>query len=213
MTNVAILGASGQIAQHVVAMLGERDDINQTLVARNAAKLRSIPSNATVVEGDVMDPAVLTAAITGQDMVYANLSGNVDEQAPAIIAAMTSAGVQRLIFITTLGILDEVPGAFGVWNTQMIGGIVGPYRIASDAIEAADLDSTIIRPAWLTDGEEIDYEITQRDEPFKGTEVSRRSVAALVVDLIENPEKQVGANIGINRPGTDGDKPAFMSGY
>jgi hypothetical protein len=56
----------------------------------------------------------------------------------------------------------------------------------------------------------VSYEITQRDEPFKGTEVSRKSVAAMVVDLIEHPGHLVRANVGVNKPDSDGDKPAFM---
>ena len=56
------------------------------------------------------------------------------------------------------------------------------------------------RPAWLTNLDEVDYETITRDEPFKGTEVSRRSVAAFVVSLIKDP-------IGVDKPGTDGDRP------
>lgn len=69
---------------------------------------------------------------------------------------------------------------------------------------------TILRPAWLTDEDIIDYELTSRNEPFKGTIVSRKSVAALITDIIDKPEKHIGENIGINQPGTDGDKPFFM---
>ncbi|GIN90107.1 hypothetical protein J6TS1_02460 [Siminovitchia terrae] len=47
-----------------------------------------------------------------------------------------------------------------------------------DIIEASDLNYTVLRPAWLTDNDEIDYEITQKEVPFKGTEVSRKSVAS-----------------------------------
>ncbi|EET7366145.1 NAD-dependent dehydratase, partial [Escherichia coli] len=40
--------------------------------------------------------------------------------------------------------------------------------------------------------------------------VSRKSVAALITDIIDKPEKHIGDNIGINQPVTDGDKPLFM---
>lgn len=56
----------------------------------------------------------------------------------------------------------------------------------------------------------MDYAITSRDEPFKGTEVSRKSVAALAVALIEQPDRLARANVGVNKPNTDGDKPAFV---
>ncbi len=62
----------------------------------------------------------------------------------------------------------------------------------------------------LTDEDIIDYELTSRNEPFKGTIVSPKSVAALITDIIDKPEKHIGENIGINQPGTDGDKPFFM---
>lgn len=62
----------------------------------------------------------------------------------------------------------------------------------------------------MTDYDEVDYEVTQKDEPFKGTEVSRKSVAAQVVKIINNPSEMVNKNIGLNKPDTDGPKPAFM---
>ncbi len=211
MTKTLILGASGQIARHVVDMLAERNDAAMTLFLRDARKLgRDVPANARVVEGDVHDAARLKEAMVGQDVVYANLAGDVDAQAQAIITAMKDAGVRKLIFCTTLGIYDEVPGRFGEWNNREIGAYLPPYRKAADLIEASGLDYVVLRPAWLTDADEIDYEITERNEPFKGTEVARKSVAALVVQLIEAPGAPGNRNIGVNKPGADGDKPAFM---
>ncbi|MGH3200879.1 MAG: NAD(P)H-binding protein [Streptosporangiaceae bacterium] len=91
-----------------------------------------------------------------------------------------------------------------------IGQFLGPYRTAADTIEESGLDYTILRPAWLTNADEVSYEVTQRDEPFKGTEVSRKSVAALVTDIVTHPRLWARANLGVNKPGTDGDKPAFV---
>jgi hypothetical protein len=42
----------------------------------------------------------------------------------------------------------------------MIGEDLKPYRRAADIIEAAGLESTIVRPAWLTGSNEVDYETT-----------------------------------------------------
>jgi hypothetical protein len=46
-------------------------------------------------------------------------------------------------------------------------------------------------------------------EHFKGTEVSRKSVAALVVECIRDSKNFSHKNLGVNKPNTDGDKPAF----
>lgn len=158
----------------------------------------------------MLDRQRLAEALAGQDIVYANLTGeDLDAQAKSIVEAMNAAGVERLIFVTSLGIYDEVPGKFGQWNRRQIGAYLPPFRRAADAIEASRLAYTILRPAWLTDHDEVDYETTEKDEPFKGTEVSRKSVADLIVKIIESPTLHSKGNIGVNKPNTDGDKPAF----
>ena len=212
MTKVLVLGAGGQIARWVIEMLAEDKGVELTLYLRHKRKLEGkVPSTATVVEGDVLDRKVLDPAMKGQDVVYANLTGDdLKQQAQSILASMRHAGLKRLIFIASLGIYDEVPGKFGAWNRKQIGAYLPPFRKAADSIEASGLDYTILRPAWLTDENEVDYETTTREEPFKGTEVSRKSVASLVVDCIRHPEPFSGGNLGVNKPNTDGDKPAFL---
>ena len=210
MSNVLILGAAGQIAQWTVRMLADRDDVTMTLFVRDADKLSDVPRNARVIEGDVMDTDALSAAMQGQDMVYANLAGDVDAQAARYVATMEAAGVKRLVAINSLGIYDEMPGAFGEWNRNEIGAYLPPYRRAADIIEASSLDYTVVRAAWLQDEDEIDYATTAKGEPFEGTEISRKSVAAAVVAIVEDPSRWSKANIGLHKPGTAGSKPAFM---
>lgn len=212
MKNVLILGASGQIAQWVIRSLATEKNIQQTLLLRDPKKLTGKePANAKVVIGNVLDKKLLKDAVAGQDVVYANLTGeDLDKQAQAVIAAMNAAGVKRLIFVLSLGIYDEVPGKFGEWNNDIIGEDLKPFRRAADAIEASGLDYTILHPAWLTDEDEVDYETTEKGQPFKGTVVSRRSVGDLISQIIVDPTRHTGGNLGLNKPGSDGDKPYFM---
>jgi uncharacterized protein YbjT (DUF2867 family) len=168
MMKLLVLGAGGQIARHAVAMLSGDANIALTLFARSPEKLKQTPANATIVQGDVRDRAKLDEAVKGQDIVYANLTGgDLDAQADSVIASMQAMGVKRLIFVLALGIYNEVPGKFGEWNNATIGEDLKPFRHAADAIEASKLDYTILRPAWLTDEDEADYELTERDAPFK----------------------------------------------
>lgn len=212
MKNVLILGASGQIAQWVIRSLATEKNIQQTLLLRDPKKLTGKePANAKVVIGNVLDKKLLKDAVAGQDIVYANLTGeDLDKQAQAVIAAMNAAGVKRLIFVLSLGIYDEVPGKFGEWNNDIIGEDLKPFRRAADAIEASGLNYTILRPAWLTDEDEVDYETTEKGQPFKGTVVSRRSVGDLISQMVVEPALHTGRNLGLNKPGSDGDKPYFM---
>jgi len=96
---------------------------------------------------------------------------------------MNAAGVKGLIFVASLGIYEEVPGRFGGWSRHEIDTYLPPFCRPADVIEASALSYAILRPAWLTDKDEVDYKTTERNEPFEGTEVSRKSVA----DFLPHP--------------------------
>jgi uncharacterized protein YbjT (DUF2867 family) len=196
MTKVLILGANGQIARVATALFLARTDAQLTLYLRKAHRLRlSAPnSRIRVIEGDVLDRHALEAAMEGQDIVYANLAGQLEEQARAIVGAMNEAGIKRLIFISSMGIYDEVPG-------ERHGRILDPYRRAAEIIEASGLDYTLIRPAWLDDRDEIAYATTRKGEPFanKDATVSRKSVADLVVNLATTPGLEIRSSLGVRK--------------
>lgn len=210
MTKVLVLGANGAIARLVRDDLKTQTDIQLTLFLRNAERLNDVDaSREKVIDGDALDQTAIDNAMVGQDIVYANLGGKADQAAANIVASMQKNHVKRLIFITSLGIYDEVPGKFGEWNNQMIGQSLEPYRQAANIIENSPLDYTILRPAWLTNKNEVDYETTQKGESFKGTEVSRKSVATYLVSLINEPSVDTRASVGLDKPGSEGNKPSF----
>ena len=212
MKNVLILGANGKIAQIARKQLIDETDDQLTLFLRNADRIKNAdPDRETVIDGDATNIDELSNAMKDIDIVYANLAGNnITEQATAVVDAMDRQNIKRLIWISTLGIYDEVPGEFGKWNHKMLdGGYLQSYAKAAKVIEDSDLDYTIIRPAWLSNKDIIDYETTQKGEPFKGTEVSRASIADFVVTLIKNPKQEIHHSVGVNQPNTDGDKPSF----
>ena len=124
MTNVLVLGANGKIAKLATAQLLENDQNHLTLFLRNAKRLAAAASDRVkVVEGDASNVADLKAAMAGIDIVYANLAGkNIEDEAKTVVTAMAESQVSRLIWISTLGIYDEVPGNYGKWNHQMLDG-------------------------------------------------------------------------------------------
>lgn len=212
MTKIAILGAAGQIAQLVEPMLLKKTDVDMVLYLRHPNKLHQVDeSREEIIKGDASNFNELKAALAGVDLVYANLAGaNIEDQAKTVVKAMDANGIKRLIWVSSLGIYDEVPGKFGEWNKNILGSYLTTYRAAADKITESDLDYTIIRPAWLTNKDEVSYEKTVGAQtPFKGTEVSRLSVADYIVNIIENPAEYLKSNVGLDKPGTDGDKPAW----
>lgn len=211
MTRVLVLGANGKIARRATQIYLDSTNDSLRLYLRRPERLRDIDNRLVeLVGGDSTDTEKLVESMKDVDVVYANLAGgNIEDQAKSVVEAMHSAGVKRLIWISTLGIYDEVPGKFGEWNNSTLGSYITTYAAAAKVIENSDLEYTIVRPAWLTDKDEVDYETTQKGEPFKGTEVSRKSVAQLVVDITQAPDKFSRESVGVDKPGTDGDKPAW----
>lgn len=55
----------------------------------------------------------------------------------------------------------------------------------------------------------VGYESTAKGETFKGTEMSRRSVADLISKTLIKPTLHMRAHLGFNKPNTDGDRPSF----
>lgn len=212
MTNVMIIGANGAMAQLLTARLLQETEDHLTLYLRQATRLVRYQENTrvTLVEGDATDTTALAQAMSGIDVVYSNLGGvDLAEQTQHVLAAMKQAGVNRFIYISSLGTHDEVPGKYGEWNEQMIGAYLPGFREASKAVMTSGVQYTEIRPAWLTDNDEIDYEETQLGEAFRGTEVSRQSVADFALRVIQAPETYRNTSVGLDKAGTDGDKPSW----
>jgi uncharacterized protein YbjT (DUF2867 family) len=190
MTNVLILGAGGNIASRVIDLLSRDDSIRLNLFLRKASRLRNRNApNTRVIEGDVLNLDDLRNAMTGVDIVYANLAGDLEPMAKNIVKVMGEKGVKRLIFISSIGIYE-----------QPLKPVLKPYRKSVDAIEASDLDYTIVRPTWFSNVDEVDYEITRKGEPEKGSTISQKSVASLIVKIIKSPGSYIRESLGINKP-------------
>jgi uncharacterized protein YbjT (DUF2867 family) len=127
--------------------------------------------------------------MTGIDIVYVNLAGDLENMAKNIVKAMQAKGARRIIFISSIGIYD----------TPLRSALI-PYRKAADVVEASGLEYTILRPTWFTNADEVDYEITQKGEAEKGSVISQKSLATFIAKIIEHPEMHVRENLGINKP-------------
>jgi uncharacterized protein YbjT (DUF2867 family) len=196
MTKILILGAHGQIARVATDLFLKQTDVRLTLYLRNARRLK-LPGHADrvrVVEGDVLDAKALESVMAGQDVVYANLAGQLEQQARCIVKAMERTGLKRLIFISSMGIYDEIPG-------ERHSSVLEPYCKAASIIEASGLDYTIIRPAWLNNRDEISYATTHKGQPFENAseQVSRKSVADLVIKLATTPGLEIRSSLGVHK--------------
>lgn len=190
MKNILILGASGSLAKQVIPVLLHHPEHHLTLFVRRADSVRQFAGERVqIVEGDVLNIAQLTAVMRGQNVVYAGLSGNLKTMAHNIVQAMQENNVKRLIFISSMGIYGE--------TGENHGAILVPYRESAAVIEQSNLDFTVLRPAWFTNGSEVDYQFTYKGEAFQGHRVSRKSIADFINKLVQNEQLGIRQSIGI----------------
>jgi uncharacterized protein YbjT (DUF2867 family) len=198
MMKIMIIGATGSIGRSVRAELLNTTDAQLKLVSRHAASLSVDATREEAVNLNVMDTAALTQALNGVDAVFAAVSGDMADMARSIVAAMTAAGVQRVVFISSMGIYDEVPASVGGSNLSD-SPVLLPYRRAADAFTESSLNYTVIRPAWFDNGSD-DYEVTREGEAFGGHDVSRHAIAMLAAATLQDEHLYSKESVGINRP-------------
>ena len=190
MKKVIIIGAGGTLAGPVIEAIQKLNDVALTLFLRNKRRLQpKYAQNVAIIEGDVMDYAVLKSAIEGHDLVYVNLAGDLEPMAKNIVKAMQETGVKRVIAVSSIGIY-----------ITPLRSVLTPYRKLADVFENSGLDYTILRPDWFTNANEIDYELTRKGEPERGQAISRKSIASFVSTMIENPDLYINENLGISKP-------------
>lgn len=198
MTNVLIIGATGTLGSAVRRTLLNETEDQLTLFSRSAGKLAVDANREKAISGSVTIDADLNQALQGQDVVFAALSGDLPDFAEHIVKAMDRNHVQRLLFITSMGIYGEVPASMG-GTLGKVSPVLRPYRQAADIIESSDLNYTIIRPGWFTSGP-VEYEVTHKGEKFGGHDVSIASIADLVKKLVKDPTLDSRDSVGINTP-------------
>lgn len=199
MKNVLIIGATGNIGSTVRNTLLNETDDKLTLFSRSADRLTINTDREQAMNGNVLSDTDLDKAMKNQDAVFVALSGTLGKFAQSIVKAMDRNHVERLIFITSMGIYNEIPASVGASGNLRSNPVLRTYRDAADVIENSDLNYTIIRPGWFTSGP-VNYEVTRKGEPFGGHDVSISSIADLAKRLIEDDSLYSHDSVGINTP-------------
>lgn len=135
-----------------------------TALARNPQRLAVQHERLRVVKGDIRDPDSVAAAVRGQDAVCCTIGVKTPWDQPGVFSqgtkhllqAMKQAGVRRLLCVTGIG-AGESKGHGGFLYDRIVRpflfGSIYPDKDRQEAlIKASDLDWTIIRPAFLTNG-------------------------------------------------------------
>lgn len=199
---IVLIGATGSEGGAVRRYLLDHTNDQLTLFSRHADQLNLTAGREKAVSGSVLDSRALVDVLEGQDAVVATLSGDMEAFAESLVTVLDSikrenGTAPKLIFSTSMGIYGEVPVSMGGTGNGTVQPILRPFRRAADVVENSDLDWTILRPGWFVDGP-VDYEITQKGEPFGGHDISMDAIGDAVLRATDNLETGNHESWGLN---------------
>ena len=149
MQKILFIGGSGMLGKPVALEL-MRAGFPVTFLARDVEKMQKLFPNAAVVKGDVFDIASLEAAMSGQEIVYLNLSvaqsSKKNEPQPEregisnIIEAAKKTAIKRIVYLSSLIKNYEGMNGFSWWAFQI-------KQAAVNAIKKSGLNYSIFYPS------------------------------------------------------------------
>ncbi len=107
-----LTGATGYVGGRLLPLLEEREHRVRCLTRRPGALARRVANSTEIVEGDVLEPASLAAALEGVDTAFylvhsMGATGDFEAEdrqaANNFAAAASTAGVRRIIYLGGLG--------------------------------------------------------------------------------------------------------------
>jgi len=209
---LTIVAATGGIGRHLLDQaVAAGHDV--TAVARNP---KTLPADVRVITADLAgaEPEVLVPAVEGADAVLSCLGprrpiadvGIVSRGTQAIVAAMRTAGVRRLMIVSAAPIgtvaspgnpnppkHDPGDGPFIRYvATPLIKRILRAHyadlAVAEDMLRDSGLDWTSLRPPQLTDKPYTGtFRIAYGQNLRGGVRISRADTAAAMLRVLELP--------------------------
>ncbi|MFI9307579.1 NAD(P)-dependent oxidoreductase [Streptomyces triculaminicus] len=209
MAKIALFGATGTIGSRVLREALDRGH-QVTAVVRDPAKVTEQHPNLTVTPGDVLDPASVTEAARGRDVVVSAVGGGdgpghlatIEPAAKSLVAGLRALGDEapRLVAVGGAGSL-RTPDGKQVWDAEGLPEFLLQIMHAhGDALDfyrtVSDVRWTNISPAGLIEpGERTGTYRTALDDLVVDADgksrISAEDYAVALIDEIETP-KHVG---------------------
>jgi putative NADH-flavin reductase len=154
-----------------------------------------------VIEGDAFTPSAIAQTLVGAEAVLSALGARslgkedvLERAVPLIIRAMEEAKLSRIVVLGSAGALDSAlekqPG-YRRWLVEnivyktMLKWPVASQRAQIQALEASDLDWTMVMPPMLTNGAPRgSYRVDGEALPRNGSRIARADVAAFMLQQL-----------------------------
>jgi putative NADH-flavin reductase len=193
MTNIALIGASGNVGSKILAEALNRGH-TVTGIVRNPEKL---PAHAglTAKRGDVSDAKGLAALLAGHDAVISSLHFSASDPV-LLLQAVRDSGVKRYLVVGGAGSLEVAPGKALVDTPDFPAIYKGEASKGRDFLAllrgVTDLDWTFLSPsAIIAPGERTGKFRLGGDQLLVGADgqsrISQEDYAIALIDELEKP--------------------------
>jgi putative NADH-flavin reductase len=189
-----ILGANGHTGTQLVDLALARDH-DVTAFVRSPGKVTRRHPRLQVLRGDPHSVDELARAMPGHDVVLSALGVRppaafrphtlVQDCAASTVAAMTRAGMKRLVLVSVAILFPEKGLRFALFR-RLLAHIMRDLAAAEEIVRATSLDWTIARPPRLLDRSDERYRAERGALPARGFSIPYRAVAAFMLDAVEH---------------------------
>ncbi len=195
---ITIFGSTGGTGRELVR-LGLDCGHTVTAFVREEAKLADVRNDQLrVVQGDVLDRSTVSEGVAGQEAVLSAIGAGRartrlrEDGTSNIIEAMEQAGVKRLVSLSSLGIGDSRSNLpfvlrFVIFPT-VLRHTMADHERQERVIRQSNLDWTIVRPSYLTDGPHTGtylHGFSATEKNLKGR-ISRADVADFMLKQLDD---------------------------
>ena len=195
-----VIGATGRTGLAIVQQALARGH-HVTAFVRSPESITVENERLTVLKGDAVDEDQLSDAMQNHDAVVSTLgprevfkpSSLLHDSAIATTRAMKRSGVKRLVVLSAAAHFPGIPNRIAsfVLRSHMRDSLA-----MEEIVQANGLDWTIARPPRLTQQDYRSYRSREAAAPPMGFTLSRKAVAAFMLDAIEQ-KKHLNKIVGI----------------
>jgi putative NADH-flavin reductase len=195
-----VIGATGRTGHEIVRQALARGH-HVTAFVRSPKSITLKNERLSVLKGNVTDESQLFEAMQNHDAVISTLgprdvfkpSSLLNDSALAASRAMQRSGVNRIVVLSAAAHFPGIPNRIAsfVLRNHMRDSLA-----MENVVQANGLDWTIARPPRLTQEDSLNYRSREGGAPKMGFTLSRKAVAAFMLDAIEQ-KKHLHKIVGI----------------
>lgn len=189
-----VVGATGETGRKIVSIALGR---GHAVTAFSRSRYEGAHRLLGIVQGDATHAEALAAALEGHDAAAFALGSSGlgpttvrREGARALIEAMRSAGVDRVVVLSEAMLFLGVGAVSASEGTHLFGNLLEDAREMETAIRESSLRWTIVRACRLTDGSDLNYRLARDRLPSRSSSVNRAAVATAILDVLVRPEAE-----------------------